>query len=80
MCSSIMIKIKLFTDQYNCVTSFFFFKRLLKLFLKLHSLVSYLNASCNAFHIFGARYRQDFEPCFIELTLGIVIISLPRRL
>ena len=68
--------IKLFADQYNYVTSISF-KRLLKL---LTSLVSCFDASGNAFHIFGARCRQDLKPCFVELTLGIVRISLPRRL
>ena len=50
-----------------------------KCLLKLLRLVSCLNACGNAFHIFGARYRQDLKPCFVELTLGIVRISLPQR-
>ena len=76
MYSSIIIIIKVFADQYNYVTSIFF-KRLLKL---LTSLVPFFNASGNAFHIFGARYRQDLKPCFVELSLGKVRVSLTRRL
>ena len=66
MYSSVLIIIKLFADQYNYVTSISF-KGLLKL---LTSLVSCFNASSNTFHIFGARYRQDLKPCFVELSLG----------
>ena len=50
-----------------------------KCLLKLRRLVSCLNACGNAFHNFRTRYRQDLKPCFVELTLGIVRISLPER-
>ena len=41
---------------------FFFCKRLLKLL----SLVSCLNGSVNAFHVFGARYRQEGKPSILN--------------